>query len=89
MSGKNKLARFKELDDFDHVLQPSKDEIQRGLKLSGQWNNEIFKNKNPIILELGCGRGEYSIEMAERNIDKNYIGIDIKGARIWHGAKKF
>ena len=88
MSGKNKLARFEELDNFHHVLQPSKNEIQEGLKLSGQWNNEIFKNKNPIILELGCGRGEYSIEMAERNIDKNYIGIDIKGARIWHGAKK-
>ena len=55
--------------------------------LKGKWNSDFFKNDNPIVLELGCGKGEYSVGLAERNPNKNYIGIDIKGARFWRGAK--
>ena len=88
MGSKNKLKRFKENETFGNVLQPSRDEAVAGhFPLKGKWNNEFFKNDKPIVLELGCGKGEYSVGMARRYPENNYIGIDIKGARFWRGAK--
>ncbi len=74
---------------FSHVFQLSFNEIREGktFDLKGNWAQSFFKNNNPIILELGCGKGEYTIGLATRFPDKNYIGVDIKGARIWSGAK--
>ncbi len=86
MGSKNKLKRFLENETFANVLQPSRQEIFDGFHLKGKWNT-IFNNENPIILELGCGKGEYSIALARKNPQFNYIGIDIKGARFWRGAK--
>ena len=63
------------------------DERDHNFKLKGKWNSDYFKNNNPIVLELGCGKGEYSNGLAEKYPDKNFIGIDIKGARIWRGSK--
>lgn len=85
---KRKLERFEEMKNFPNVLQPSFEEVfQKDYFLKGKWHTEIFKNNNPIILELGCGKGEYTIELAKRFPQKNFIGIDIKGARMWRGAK--
>lgn len=87
MGSKNKLKRFKENETFKNVIQPSREEILNGtFSLKGNWNT-FFGNDNPIILELGCGKGEYTIGMAKQDDSKNYIGIDIKGARFWRGAK--
>lgn len=87
MGSKNKLKRFKENETFKNVIQPSREEILNGtFSLKGKWNT-FFGNDNPIILELGCGKGEYTIGMAKQDDSKNYIGIDIKGARFWRGAK--
>jgi len=87
VGSKNKLKRFNENETFDNVLQPDRDDVQKGLiDLKGKWNS-FFKNDHPIILELGCGKGEYTIGLAKENKDKNFIGIDIKGARFWRGAK--
>ncbi|SEH96967.1 tRNA (guanine-N7-)-methyltransferase [Paenimyroides aquimaris] len=88
MGSKNKLKRFKENETFSNVYQPSREEvINDALSLKGNWNKEVFKNNNPIVLELGCGKGEYSVELARRYPDTNFIGIDIKGSRFWRGAK--
>ncbi len=88
MGSKNKLKRFRENESFDNVVQPSREEIVDGVHpLKGNWNRDFFKNNNPIVLELGCGKGEYSVAMAQANPDKNFIGVDIKGARFWRGAK--
>lgn len=88
MGSKNKLKRFKENETFSNVFQPKRHElIESNYKLKGEWASSVFKNDNPIILELGCGRGEYSVEMARKYPDKNFIGVDIKGARFWRGAK--
>lgn len=86
--GKNKLARFAELETIDLAIQPSLDEVlNRDYELKNNWRSKFFKNDNPITLELGCGKGEYTIGLAERFPERNFIGIDIKGARIWRGAK--
>lgn len=88
MGSKNKLKRFKENETFGIVFQPTREEITSGdFPLKGNWSKEFFKNDNPIVLELGCGKGEYSVGLAERYPEKNFIGIDIKGARFWRGAK--
>jgi tRNA (guanine-N7-)-methyltransferase len=88
VGSKNKLKRFKENETFSNVFQPTREEvISNQLPLKGKWRTDFFKNNNPIVLELGCGKGEYSVGLAERNPDKNFIGIDIKGARFWRGAK--
>ena len=88
MGSKNKLKRFKENLTFENVIQPTRDDLLTGnFKLKGKWNKQAFKNDNPIVLELGCGKGEYSIGLAKKNPKKNFIGIDIKGARFWKGAK--
>ncbi len=86
--GKNKLSRFAENATYAHVVQPTFRELQAGdLPLKGKWNNEFFKRDAPLVLELGCGRGEYTVGLARLHPEKNYIGVDIKGARIWRGAK--
>lgn len=88
MGSKNKLKRFKENENFDNVFQPTREELTSGVfALKGNWKSRIFKNKNPLVLELGCGKGEYTVGLAKRYPDKNFIGIDIKGARFWRGAK--
>ncbi|UWX54686.1 tRNA (guanosine(46)-N7)-methyltransferase TrmB [Maribacter litopenaei] len=86
MGSKNKLKRFKENETFPNVIQPTRQEVTDGFPLKGNWNTH-FKNDNPIVLELGCGKGEYTVGLAKRNPNKNFIGIDIKGARFWRGAK--
>ncbi|HEX2975637.1 MAG TPA: tRNA (guanosine(46)-N7)-methyltransferase TrmB [Bacteroidales bacterium] len=94
--GKNKLARWNELETFSNVIQPLIEEIKseepgelkvRNHPVKGQWRETIFRNQNPVVLELGCGRGEYTIGLATRFPGKNFIGVDIKGARLWRGAK--
>jgi tRNA (guanine-N7-)-methyltransferase len=88
VGSKNKLKRFRENEAFDNVFQPSRDDlVKTDYELKGTWNSTVFKNNNPLILELGCGKGEYTIELAKRYPEKNFIGIDIKGARFWRGAK--
>ena len=88
MGSKNKLKRFRENDTFSNVFQPTREEVVGNeFPLKGKWNSEFFKNDNPIVVELGCGKGEYSVGLAERFPDKNFVGIDIKGARFWRGAK--
>lgn len=85
--GKNKLKKFAQMDTFEHVVQPNRDILLNdAFELKGNWGKTIFKNDKPIILELGCGRGEYSVALAERFPENNYIGIDIKGSRMWQGA---
>lgn len=86
MGSKNKLKRFAENESFSNVIQPSRHEVLKGFDLKGKWR-EHFKNDHPIILELGCGKGEYTVGLAQRHPENNYIGIDIKGARFWRGAK--
>ena len=86
--GKGKLAKFAEMAENPLVVECPFWMLQKeGFPLKGKWHEEFFKNQNPIVLELGCGRGEYTIGLARRFPDKNFIGIDIKGARMWHGAK--
>lgn len=88
VGSKNKLKRFKENETFDNVFQPSREEVTGGdFPLRGKWNNQYFTNENPIVLELGCGKGEYTIGLAKLFPNKNFIGIDVKGARFWRGAK--
>ena len=86
--GKNKLARWTEFGSYNNVIQPLIGDVAgKDHPIKGRWNSELFKNNNPIILELGCGKGEYSVGLAEKFPDTNFIGIDIKGARMWRGAK--
>lgn len=86
--GKNKLRRFAENDTFSNLIQPELSEVlHHDFRLKGKWNSDFFKNENPIALELGCGKGEYTIGLSQMYPEKNFIGVDIKGARIWRGAK--
>jgi tRNA (guanine-N7-)-methyltransferase len=88
VGSKNKLKRFKENETFNNVFQPTRvDLVEGNYELKGKWRQQFFKNKNPLVLELGCGKGEYSVELAKKYPEKNFIGIDIKGARFWRGAK--
>lgn len=88
MGSKNKLKRFKENETFSNVIQPTREEIVTNkFPYKGKWNSDFFKNDAPIVLELGCGKGEYSVALAKKFPEKNFIGIDIKGARFWRGAK--
>ena len=85
---KRKLKKFAEVNSFDNCFFLSfEDSKKNGLSLKGKWHKEFFKNENPIVLELGCGKGEYTIGLAQRFPDKNFIGVDIKGNRIWTGAR--
>lgn len=85
--GKDKLKRFAENKTLPSLFEPEIEEVQGDYPLKGKWASEFFKNTNPIVLELGCGRGEYTVGLAKKYPDKNFIGIDRKGARIWRGAK--
>ncbi|MDE5636895.1 MAG: tRNA (guanosine(46)-N7)-methyltransferase TrmB [Alistipes sp.] len=86
--GKDKLRKFAENLTFDCMVQPEFDEIfHRDHPLKGNWRRDFFRNDNPIVLELGCGKGEYTVALAEREPGRNFIGVDIKGARMWRGAK--
>ena len=87
--GKNKLKKFAEIEQLDCVYQyPREVILTQGFPHKGKWNDEVFENSNPIVVELGCGKGEYTVALAKQNSGKNFIGIDIKGARIWSGAKE-
>lgn len=86
---KNKLQKFADMATYDHVFQyPFAVLKERGFDMRGKWNEQFFHNENPIVLELGCGKGEYAVGLARRYPDKNFIGIDIKGARMWSGASE-
>ena len=84
--GKNKLARFAENRTLANVIQPTREEALNHFNLKGKWRSDFFKNNNPIVLELGCGRGEYTVGLGRMFPDKNFIGVDIKGSRMWTGA---
>jgi ATP-binding protein involved in chromosome partitioning len=88
--GKNKLRKFDEMAGFPHVFQYPFETLQseKGCPLKGKWNETVFKNDHPIVLELGCGRGEYTVGLGLLFPEKNFIGVDVKGARMWAGAKK-
>jgi tRNA (guanine-N7-)-methyltransferase len=86
LGSKNKLKRFRENEIFKNVIQPAREEVVTSFSHQGKWHS-FFGNNNPIIVELGCGKGEYTIALAKKNPNKNYVGIDIKGARFWRGAK--
>jgi tRNA (guanine-N7-)-methyltransferase len=86
---KRKLKKFAEVSSFDNCFFLSFEQSrEEGLPLKGKWHKEFFKNDNPIVLELGCGKGEYTVGLAKRYPDKNFIGVDIKGNRIWTGARE-
>ena len=86
---KNKLAKFSEMKHFDHVIQAPYSIIEQNeFHLKGKWAEGFFRNENPIILELGCGKGEYTVQLAEKYPKTNFIGVDIKGARLYTGAKQ-
>ena len=80
------MKRFRENETFQNVIQPTRQEVLDGFSFKGKWHT-FFKNNNPIIVELGCGKGEYTLALAKRNPSINYVGVDIKGARFWRGAK--
>jgi len=85
--GKGKLAKFADMANFPHVFEyPYSVTDNQPAEISGKWNETFFGNDHPIVLELGCGRGEYTVGMARMFPDKNFIGVDIKGARMWTGA---
>lgn len=85
--GQNKLERFAQLETFANTIQPKLENWFDTSELKGKWGAEIFKNNNPIVLELGCGKGEYTVGLGRQYPDKNFIGVDRKGNRIWKGAK--
>ena len=84
---KNKLRKFAENLTFPNLFQPTVEEVRKGFMLKGKWNRNFFNNDYPIVLELGCGKGEYTIALSKKYPERNFIGIDIKGARLWRGAK--
>lgn len=87
--GKGKLAKFADMEKNPLVVQCPFGQLQEGgFALKGHWNELFFKNPHPIVVELGCGRGEYTVGLARRFHDINFIGVDIKGARMWHGAQE-
>ncbi|MFY9154224.1 MAG: tRNA (guanosine(46)-N7)-methyltransferase TrmB [Prolixibacteraceae bacterium] len=85
--GKNKLSKFADLNSYEHVVQVTYRHIQEnGFEYKDRWSTDFFKNNNPIILELGCGKGEYTVKLATHFPEYNFIGLDIKGSRMWKGA---
>jgi len=85
--GKDKIRKFAENKTFNNVIQPTREEVMSNFLYKGNWKEKFFKNDNPIIVELGCGKGEYTVGLAKYFPNKNFLGIDIKGARFWRGAK--
>lgn len=96
MPGKNKLQRFAEMKHFNNTVEPRLDEIKgaegeekfKPHPMKGRWKKDFFQNQNPLVLELGCGKGEYSVGLGRKYPDKNFLGVDIKGARMFVGAKE-
>ena len=87
--GKGKLAKFADMRTYPHVFEPQgsfREDVP--FEMRGCWNSSFFHNEGPIVLELGCGHGEYTVGLANLFPDKNFIGVDIKGARMWTGAKQ-
>jgi len=84
---RHKLAQFAENETFSHMFYSPREELIKGFALKNNWKKDFFKNDNPITLELGCGKGEYTVGLAKKYPNRNFIGIDLKGARMWHGAK--
>ena len=78
--------KFAQMEEYPHVQQPTLEVLRQGYTMKGKWKKDFFNNDNPLVLELGCGKGEYSVGLAEKYPEKNFLGIDIKGARIWKGA---
>ncbi|MDR1646313.1 MAG: tRNA (guanosine(46)-N7)-methyltransferase TrmB [Tannerellaceae bacterium] len=86
--GKNKQSKFKDMAAYPHVFQYPFDKLrEEGFDMKGRWGEGFFKNTRPIVLELGCGKGEYTVGLGQRFPERNFIGVDIKGARMWSGAK--
>lgn len=84
---KNKLRKFEDMNTYSHVFQYPFTVLQeKGFEMKGKWNESFFGNSRPVVIELGCGKGEYTVGLAKLFPEKNFIGIDIKGARIWSGA---
>ena len=83
----SKLEKFAEFDTFSNCFCFHFENISAGFPLKGKWRDNYFHNDHPIVLELGCGKGEYTVGLAAPHPEKNYIGCDIKGNRIWTGAK--
>lgn len=87
--GKNKLKKFSEMETFQNAFQfPFSVLKEKGFPMKGRWREDFFHNDNPIVLELGCGKGEYAVGLAKKFTNMNFIGVDIKGARMWTGAKE-
>lgn len=84
---RRKLAQFAENETFPHMFYRTYEELLIGFPLKGKWKKDFFRNENPILLELGCGKGEYTVGLARKYPNRNFIGIDLKGARMWQGAK--
>jgi len=84
----SKQEKFAEFEGFENCFAFAYEEIPKGFSLKGKWRKEVFRNENPIVLELGCGKGEYTVGLGESNRQKNFIGVDVKGNRIWSGAKQ-
>lgn len=86
---KNKLKRFAAMKTFNHVVEPKLEEVlSNNFQLKGKWHEDFFKNSNPIVLELGCGKGEYTVGLAKKYPEKNFLGVDIKGSRMFVGAEQ-
>lgn len=86
--GKGKLKKWNENKTFNHVFEPTLQDIIDGQEFNkGDWHEKVFGNNNPLTLELGCGKGEYTVELARKYPERNFIGVDIKGHRFWRGAK--
>ncbi len=83
----SKLQKFADFERFENCFAFAFEEISQGFSLKGKWHAEVFKSENPLILELGCGKGEYTVGLGEANPERNYVGLDVKGNRIWTGAK--
>jgi len=87
MGNKNKLAKFAESAKFPNMFQPDYEDVKEGYKMRGKWRSDFFNNQNELVLELGCGKGEYTVGLGRKYSNRNFIGVDIKGARMWRGCK--